>query len=107
MSTYDFLVDYVTNPTIKAVNRQNYCIDGELVTYSTTICKIVGNIAKFNERKYSATTSKLQSQLKNLLERHGYTIEPYNGNSAYMWNGGYCSADNKWTVRELKERGIF
>ena len=107
MKTYDFLEEYVKNPTTKAVNRQNYCIDGELVSYSTTICRIDGNTARLNVRKYSRTTSKLQSDLESLLTAYGYNIEHYNGESAYMWNGGYCSESNKWTAKELKERGIF
>ena len=107
MTTYDFLEEYVKNPTTKAVNRQNYCVNGELVSYSTTICTINGNTAKLNIRKYSRTTSKLQSELESLLTANGYNIERYNGESAYMWNGGFGSDSNKWTVKELKEQGIF
>lgn len=107
MSNYDLLEDYVKNPYGKGLNRQNFYTNGEFVSYSTTICKINGKIARFNERKYSRTTSKLQSQLKYLLEKHGYIIVPYIGESACMWGGGYSSSDNKWTVKELKERGIF
>lgn len=107
MTNYDFLEQYVKNPTTKAVNRQNYCINGEFVNYSTTICKICGTVARLNTRKYSATTSKLQSQLTALLNKYGYTIETYNGDDAYMWNGGCCGTDNKWTISELKQHGIF
>ena len=107
MTNYDFLEQYVKEHNGKHVNRQNYYIDGELTTYSTTICKIIGEIAYLNTRKYSTTTSKLQSTLKGLLTAHGYKVEEYNGDYAYMWNGGWQSSDNKWTKSELKARGIF
>lgn len=107
MTNYDFLEQYVKEHNGKHVNRQNYYIDGELTTYSTTICKIIGETAFLNTRKYSRTTSKLQSMLKGLLTAHGYKVEEYNGDDAYMWCGGWQSSDNKWTKSELKARGIF
>lgn len=107
MTTYDFLMQYVKEHNGKHINRQNFYIDGELTTYSTTICRIDGKNAYLNIHKYSRTTSKLQSQLKALLIENDYTIIEYDGEPAFMWNYGYCSSDNKWSVKELKERGIF
>lgn len=109
MTNYDFLEQYVTKHNGKHVNRQNYYIDGTLTTYSTDICFLdaVKLVAKVNNRKYSTTTSKLVSQLVNILTRHGYKIEYFNGESCTYWNYGYCSDDNKWTTKELKQRGIF
>ena len=107
MSIYDFLDQYVKEHDGKHVNRQNYYIDGVFVSYSTTICTIDGNTAKLNVKKYSKTTSKLQSQLENILNKHGYKIEKYEGSECCLWNYGYCSDTNKWTVKELKDHGIF
>lgn len=107
MTTYDFLGKYVKEHDGKHVNRQNFYIDGTFTNYSTDICRIDGKKAFLNIHKYSRTTSKLQSQLKNLLIKYGYSIEEYDGDDCMLWSCGYCSSDNKWTVKELKERGIF
>ena len=107
MTINDFVEMYVNNPDGKAVLRQNFFTDGVFTNYSTDICQIVGKVARLNIRKYSRTTSKLQSLLRYALERNGYTIEEYNGEPCTYWNYGYCSSDNKWTINELKARGIF
>ena len=107
MNNYDFLDQYVKEHDGKHVNRQNYYIDGVFVSYSTTICEIAGNTAKLNVKKYSKTTSKLQSQLENILNKHGKKKKKYKGSDCCLWNYGYCSDTNKWTVKELKEHGIF
>lgn len=65
-----------------------------LISYSTVICEIdrVNKTARVNVRKYSATTSRLQSRLLAALQSAGYAIEEYEGSAAYMWNAGYMGA---------------
>lgn len=44
---------------------------GELVNYKTVIAKWDGDRVLLDERKYSRTTSKIQTQLRNALLRAG------------------------------------
>ena len=108
MTNYDFIDEFITDPTRKAVNGHMYCVDGELVLYSTPICvrRLDGGFT-VNSSKISATTSKIQSYILRALERHGCEYDTVKaGINGYYWNCGYQGAPN-WTVRELKERGIF
>ena len=45
-----------------------------LINYSTIIAKHLDNKLYLNVTKYSHTTSKIQTQLKNLATRQGFTI---------------------------------
>lgn len=106
MTNNDFLCDYVNNPKGVRVHAHLLQIENELYNYSTLICTINGGVADFNCRKYSTTTSKIQTTLKRLLENNGYTINEYDGKDAYYWNCGYMGAEN-WKMCDLKERGII
>lgn len=44
---------------------------GELINYQTIIAKWDGNKVLLDERKYSRTTSKIQTQLRNALFKAG------------------------------------
>lgn len=76
-----------------AVNHLMYAKD-ELVNYSTTICKIdrTAKIALINSRKYSVTTSRIQSELRYQLRMNDFTIKEVDGEPAYFWNYGYQGA---------------
>ena len=62
--------------------------------YSTLICEIdqKTGIAYLNTKKYSRTTSKIQTQLYNVLIDEGYDVVEYEGPDAYLWNAGYTGA---------------
>lgn len=109
MTTYDFIEQFITEHNGKHVNRQNFYIDGTFTSYSTDICSLdtQNKVAALNVHKYSRTTTKLQNTFKTLLTRHGYKINEFDGADCMLWSCGYCSSDNKWTVKELRERGIF
>ena len=79
----------------------------DLYNYSTLMCTVnrEAKTAKFNTRKYSRTTSKIQGMIRRLLEGRGYSIEEYNGEPCVYWNFGYQGAEN-WTVADLKKRGL-
>lgn len=68
--------------------------DDRLINYSTVLCRIDRNEkqAMFNNRKYSPTTSKIQSMLRRELSYSGYEIIEYEGSGAYPWNYGYQGA---------------
>lgn len=96
MSNQDFIREY-----IKGERRFGaYChlgyADDRLINYSTVICQInrADRTALVNIRKYSRTTSKIQSQLRSILDREGYFITEYEGDDAGYWNYGYQGAEN-------------
>lgn len=73
-----------------AVNHIAYYGD-VLVNYSTILAKLdrAQLVAHFNTRKYSATTSRIQNQLRAELEAAGYNIEEYDGEPcAFRWDVG-------------------
>lgn len=51
--------------------------DNELINYSTRIAYIEGNNLYINIKKYSSTTSKIQSKLKQLASLTSYDIIEY------------------------------
>lgn len=79
--------------------------DDRLINYDTEICRIdrTNRTAVVNVRKYSNTTSRIQTQLKYQLSVAGYTITEYEGEPAYLWNCGYQGARG-YTRREFKNK---
>ena len=49
--------------------------DLELINYATTIAILKGNTVEVNESKYSRTTSKIQTQIKNEARACGLEIK--------------------------------
>ena len=45
----------------------------DLINYSTIIASIVNGRLYVNNKKYSSTTSKLQTMIKRLAEEYGYS----------------------------------
>ena len=54
--------------------------DIELINYSTRIAYIKDNNLYINIKKYSSTTSKIQTQLKDLASKFNYNIIEYQEN---------------------------
>lgn len=109
MTNYDFIDEFIANPQGRGVHGHMYYIDGALVHYSTPLawCKLTGDTMTVNVSKISRTTSKIQSYLLRALKSHGYNVEEVKtGMAGYYWNMGYMGARN-WSIKELKERGIF
>ena len=75
-----------------------------LWNYSTVLCVIdrENKTARFNCRKYSSTTNRIQSDLRRQLKYDGYTITDYVGDRASMWNAGYTGAET-WKVSDFKD----
>ena len=103
MTNQDFIREY-----IKGEHRYGaYChlgyADDKLINYSTVICRIdrENKTALVNNRKYSRTTSKIQSQLRSILTREGYTFTEYEGADASWWNYGSQGAENV-TVEDMR-----
>ena len=104
MTNNDFIKEY-----IKGKNKYNaYChlaYKGDtLWNYSTIICKVdrENKTAKLNVRKYSRTTTGIQSTLKWELDKAGYTITTYEGDRAQLWNVGKQGAET-WKKSEVKD----
>ena len=94
MTNKDIINEFVTgNRECNAINHIGYN-DSILFNYSTIICKVdrANKTAQVNIRKYSATTSKIQSMLLAALQGAGYGVEKYEGGDAYIWNYGYPGA---------------
>lgn len=107
MNNYDFMVSYVKNERVNDCYCHLMKIANKLYNYSTEICSVdyENKTALLNTRKYSRTTTKIQSQLKSILERYGLTITEYIGEPCYYWNCGYQGAEN-WTRKDMKSRGF-
>lgn len=54
--------------------RYNYNGEWELVNYSTPLVRIVDNTLYFNTKKYSVTTSKIQTYIKREIANSCYDI---------------------------------
>lgn len=48
-----------------------------LINYKTIIAYFIGNALYLNNSKYSCTTSKIQTQLRNLAREYAYDIVEY------------------------------
>ena len=57
--------------------RTLYTRDNELINYSTRIAYIEDNTLYINTKKYSSTTSRIQSKLKQLANLTNYDIVEY------------------------------
>ena len=108
MTNRDFIMAY-----IKGKQKYNaYCHlaykGNTLWNYSTIICEVdrESKTANLNVRKYSRTTSAIQSRLQYELESAGYTITTYEGDRANLWGGGYQSVMTckKSEVKDFQER---
>lgn len=51
--------------------------ENELINYSTRIAYIEGNNLYINVKKYSSTTSHIQSKIKKLGKEYNYNIVEY------------------------------
>ena len=54
--------------------RYNYNGEWELVNYSTPLVRIVGDTLYLNTKKYSITTSKIQTYIKREIAYTDYNI---------------------------------
>lgn len=103
MTNYDLINEFVHGSrTYNAVNHLGYT-ENKLYSYSTVICLIDREHKKamVNTRKYSRTTSRHLSDLRCALQRAGFEIEEYEGESCYYWNYGYQGAE-RWKVSDFK-----
>lgn len=103
MTNNDFIREFITgSKTAGACNHLGYH-GNVLINYSTQICEIDRSerTAVVNVRKYSATTSKIQSRLLYELEAAGFQIERVEGEPCYYWNYGYMGAPNL-TVADVR-----
>ena len=94
MTNNDVIRIFVNGTKNSAMTAHLGFIDNKLVNYSTTICMIdrEEKAAAVNVKKYSTTTSKIQSALLRELKYAGYTVNEYEGEECYYWNCGYQGA---------------
>ena len=105
MTNYDFIGDFIRGEKrFGAYCHLGYSED-KLYNYSTVICTIDrdNKTARLNVKKYSSTTSRIQSMVKGALRKANYTITEYVGEPCSYWNYGYQGAGNI-TVDDMKER---
>lgn len=103
MTNRELIAEYIRGERrYGAANHLGYS-DGKLINYSTEICRIdrEKRVATVNSRKYSTSTSKIQSQLRYQLVQAGYTIVEYEGEPCYYWNAGYMGAE-RLSTKDMK-----
>ena len=105
MSNQEFIQKFIKGGQKYGAYCHLAIVEDRLINYSTEICVIdrENKTAKVNVKKYSNTTSRIQSTLRWELKKAGYEITDYVGEEAYWWNYGYQGAGN-WTTSEVKER---
>ena len=96
MTNKDFIKRFIRGEQRYGANGHLGYSDDRLINYSTEICRIdrKNKTAIVNSRKYSSTTSKIQTWLRYELTNAGYKITEYEGEPCYYWNAGYCGAPN-------------
>ena len=96
MTNYDFIGDYIRGEKRFGAYCHLGYSDDKLYNYSTIICTIdrENKKARLNIKKYSSTTSRVQSMVKGALRQKGYMIEEYEGEPCSYWNCGYMGAPN-------------
>jgi len=67
----------IVNGCYSYKGRTLYTKDNELINYSTRIAYIKDNTLYINVKKYSSTTSKIQSKIKYLGKKYNYNIVEY------------------------------
>ena len=102
MKNKDFLKQYVDGCVLQAAHGRMAYKDGRLISYNTVICDIdrYHKTARMNVKKYSATTSRMQSYLRYVLDRENYEVEEYEGEDAYIWDA-YDARDWKVSVSDV------
>lgn len=94
MTNKDIIIEFVNGEKrYNAVNHIGYQLE-KLYNYSTLMCDIDrdNKTARVNNRKYSNTTTRIQSIIRQVLIDKGYTITEFDGNACNYWNCGYIGA---------------
>ncbi len=94
MTNKDIIIEFVGgNQRYNAVNHIGYQLN-RLYNYSTLMCDIDrdNKTARVNNRKYSNTTTRIQSIIRQVLTDKGYAITEFDGDACSYWNAGYMGA---------------
>lgn len=99
MTNNEFIIRFVSGrcgSNTEAHGHLGIVNGNTLVNYSTVLCVIDrdNKKAKFNIKKYSRTTGKIQTMIRYQLSCYGFEVEEYEGPDAYIWNCVYCGAFN-------------
>lgn len=111
MRNNDFIANFFAN-TLPENDCCNHLLKqgNKLFNYSTEIVSIdrLNKKIEFNTHKYSRTTSKIQSEIRRIINEHfpHYEVVEYDGGYCYYWNYGYMGAEN-WTKADLRKRGLL
>lgn len=103
MTNSDFIQEYIRGEKRYGAYCHLGYSEDKLYNYSTVICIIdrTNKMAQFNCKKYSNTTSRIQSMLRRALQRANYKITDYVGEDCSYWNYGYQGAGNV-TVDDMR-----
>ena len=102
MTNKDIIIEFVNGEKrYNAVNHIGYQLE-KLYNYSTLMCDINrdNKTAAVNTRKYSNTTTRIQSIIRQVLTDKGYTITEFDGGYCNYWNAGYMGAA-RYTKRDF------
>ena len=105
MSNYDFIGEFIRGEKKFGAYCHLGFSEDKLYNYSTVICTIdrENKKARVNVKKYSVTTSRIQSMVRGALKQKGYEIEDYVGEPCSYWNYGYQGAGNV-TIDDMRSR---
>lgn len=104
MDNRDFIKEYIKGGKDYGAYCHLAYKGNTLWNYSTIICVVDRETkrAAFNCRKYSNTTTRIQSILRGALQKADFTITDFVGDRASFWNAGYQGAEH-WTTAEAKD----
>lgn len=71
----EIMQDFISGNESKNVNLRAF--KNSLINYTTKIAYKEGNMFYVNSRKYSTTTTKIQTQLKRMLQKNNLEYKIY------------------------------
>ena len=106
MTNKDLILEFIEGTRAAKGNAANHLIykDNSLWNYSTLMVIIDREQHKawVNAHKYSVTTSKIQTIIRQELDQRSFEIIDFDGKPCdFYWNAGYCGA-KRWTVKDLQ-----
>ena len=100
MTNQDLIKKFVNGGT-KGIASHLYIRGNELVNYSTILAIRTDDGFKVNIRKYSRSTTNIQTLLLGAICQANKKIEEYEGEPCYYWNYGYVGAET------IKARDVY
>ena len=94
MTNKDIILAFIDGSEKFGATNHTGFSENRLFNYSTLMCEIdrKNKKARVNIRKYSTSTSKIQSMIRAALIDKNYMIDEFVGDPCTYWNMGYQGA---------------